>query len=127
MTKMEKYAILKDMVAQSTGFDAAVTEEVMAMIDTTMAQLTAGTEKAKARAQKAKAASDEMKSTIYEALTSDFMTVEQILEQFDGDEAYTKQKVIARLTALVKEGVVEKGATKVEGHRGDVSTYRKIA
>lgn len=84
---------------------------------------------AKARAEKVKAEGDELRETVFNALsTNTAMTIREIQTAI-GDEDLSAQKITARLTQLVKLERVEKTEVSVKGSDGKsrkVNAYRAI-
>lgn len=79
--------------------------------------------KAAEKAREKAAEGDALVPVVKEKLTDEFKTVESIVEEI-GQEDVTRNKVVARLTKLVKEGVVVKDSIKVEGKKNKVTVYK---
>ena len=110
MTKMEMFATLKETIKEIEGVDETLVE----FLDKEMAALTQKAEKAKERAAKKKAEGDALKEAIVAVLTEEMQTVDDIVAQIEGEDV-SKQKIVVRLTQLVKDGVAERGTEKVDG------------
>ena len=127
---MEKSKITKAMVLTAikeadltkVDFGAEVTaEDVVAYAEVTLAQLAAKAAKAKEKAAEKKATGDVLKGKILAVMNSmepdRFATADEILEAVNDEDA-TKSKIVARLSQLVKEGIVVKELVKLdEGKR----------
>lgn len=116
-SKKEYFGEIKGILEAAGGND-----EYVEFLDTQIEQLTAQAEKAAARRlQKAKE-SDEVRATVLAQVTTEPQTAAEITEAI-GDEEITKNKVVARLTQLVKTGEVVKQDAKIEGVKGKTSVY----
>ena len=78
-------------------------------------------DKAKERAAEKKAAGDELRTKVQSVLTEELQTIDEIVDAI-GEEDVTRNKVVARLTQLLKAGVavkdkVENGSKKVMGYK----------
>ena len=123
MTKITKRTVLESIrVAAENGadFGDVTADDVIAYVDTTIAQMDAKAAKAKERQAQTKAEGDELRKVI-EGIVND---VPQVIDDItasvnaiEGYEDVTKSKVVARLSQLVKLGTVFKVATKVDGRR----------
>ena len=122
MTKVEMYERIANVVRESDVEDADV---ILGFLSTQVAQLNAKSEKAKARAAEKKAAGDELSNKIYEALTDDYQTIEEIAVVLADEPEITNAKISARLAKFVKAGTVEKESVRVES--GKRMAYRLIA
>lgn len=126
ITKAMWFEMIKAALEASEAEDK---DGMIAFIEHEQELLSGKAEKAKERAAKARAASDGLKSDIQAVLTEEFQTVEQIEAAIDSEKysELTRAKIVARLSALVRDGVAEKEATKVEGSSRKVMAYRIIA
>lgn len=113
MTKKDWFEVLKGIVEAS---DYENVDGAVEFIDAQVALLDAKAEKAKERAAQKRAESDELKAVVASILTNDFQTADEITAQVEGEDI-TKQKIVSRLTALVKEGVAVKEETKVDSKK----------
>lgn len=110
MTKKDWFEELKGIVEAS---DYAQKDEAIAFIDAQIELLDNKAEKAKVRAAAKKAETDELKAVVASLLTEELQTADVIAAKIE-DEDVSKQKVVSRLTALVKDGVAVKEQIKVE-------------
>jgi len=125
VTKKVILEAIRRVAEDGVDFGAEVTaDDVLNYVDTTIAQLEAKTEKAKERAAKKRAEGDELRDKVKDLLTDDYQTVADIVAQID-DPEITNAKVVARLTALCKAGIVEKTELKVDKRK--VKGYKLIA
>lgn len=110
MTKKDWFEELKGIVEAS---EYAQKDEAVAFIDAQIELLDNKAEKAKVRAAAKKAETDELKAIVASLLTEELQTADVIAAKIE-DEDVSKQKVVSRLTALVKDGVAVKEQIKVE-------------
>lgn len=110
MTKKDWFEELKGIVEAS---EYAQKDEAVAFIDAQIELLDNKAEKAKVRAAAKKAETDELKAVVASLLTEELQTADVIAAKIE-DEDISKQKVVSRLTALVKDGVAVKEQIKVE-------------
>lgn len=110
MTKKDWFEELKGIVEAS---DYAQKDEAVAFIDAQIELLDNKAEKAKVRAAAKKAETDELKAVVASLLTEELQTADVIAAKIEGEDV-SKQKVVSRLTALVKDGVAVKEQIKVE-------------
>lgn len=80
--------------------------------------------KNKERAAARKIAGDELRDTISNILTDDLQTVDEIVEQIEGEDV-TKAKVVSRLTQLVKLNEAIKEQVKTEDNK-KIMAYKRI-
>lgn len=116
VTKKDNYEFLKRLVAE-TQLDNR--DELTFFIDKQIAAIDDKAEKAKIRAEEKKAEGDELRSVVEAVLTEEYQTVEEIMEQIDGEDL-TKAKVVARLAQLVKCGSAVKAVEKMNGKKAMV-------
>lgn len=121
MTKAMWFEVIRGIVEAS---DSEQKGEMLDFIDTQLEQLAKKAEKAKERAEKVKVEGDELREIVQSVVTEDFQTADAIAAQIEGEDI-TKAKVTARLTQLVKAGIVEKESMKTEDGR-KVMHYRLI-
>ena len=110
MTKKDWFEELKGIVEAS---EYAQKDEAVAFIDAQIELLDNKAEKAKVRAAAKKAETDELKAIVASLLTEELQTADVIAAKIEGEDI-SKQKVVSRLTALVKDGVAVKEQIKVE-------------
>lgn len=111
MTEREIFAVIANAFET---IDNENRDEVLAFVEKKVAAIDRKNVKAREYAAKKRAASDEMTEAVYAVLCEkggEVFTIPDILVHF-GDDV-TPSKVVARLTKLVKAGVVEKVAVKV--------------
>ena len=126
LTKKEKFEILKEIVGNS---DSDNMDILVDFIDNEIAILDKKAEKSKERAAEKKTAGDELRARVKAALTKEYQTAEDIMNNMtieDGEEI-TKAKITARLTQLINNGEAEKADAKIEGKNSKVKVYRLIA
>lgn len=124
ITKIEYFGQIRDIVAAS---DIENKEDALKFIDHEVEIIKGKAAKAKERAEKKVAEGDEMREAVYNLLTSEFQTGEDITAQLENlgqfDEV-TKSKVTARLSGLIKAGKAEKDMVKVEGSKRKITAYK---
>lgn len=118
VTKKDNYEFLKRLVAEAQIDNR---DDLTFFIDKQIAAIDYKAEKAKERAEERKAEGDELRSVVEAVLTEEYQTVDEIMEQIDGEDL-TKAKVVARLAQLVKNGDAVKTVEKMNGKR--VMTYK---
>ena len=125
MTKAMWFEMIKAVVEVS---DAEQREEMIEFIEKEQEMLANKAEKARERAAKAKETGDALRAEVKATLTGDFQTVEQIEAAIDATQyaELTRAKIVARLSALVRDGIAEKEQVKVEGSSRKVMAYRLI-
>ncbi len=123
-TKAMYFAEIREII-EATVNDQEQQSELLEFVDGEMATIEKRREAAKARAEKRKAESDALTDRIYDILTDDFVTLDEIMLDFENEEGVTKNKVTARLGKLVKAGKVEKESVRSEGKNR--MTYRRAA
>lgn len=127
--KVTKAMVLEAVKALVIGeeIETAVTnEDIVAYCDTTLAQLAAKADKAKDKAAEKRAEGDALRAKVEAVLTNEFQNADEITAKVD-EADITRQKVIARLTALVNAGVAEKDVVKVEKTKKTVYRLKAIA
>ena len=121
LTKKDYYEMIKGIVTES---DVENKEELVAFVDKQVEAIDSRAAKAKERAASKKVEGDTLRAQVEGLLTNEYQTAEDILAQAQGADL-TKAKITARLTQLIKAGVAEKEAVKVEDRK--VMGYRLIA
>lgn len=121
ITKKVYFEMLKDIVAAT---DTADKDNLLAFIDTNIAQLDAKAAKAKEKAAEKKVEGDELREKIAACLTSEPKDIATILDEV-GDEELTRAKVTARLAQLINLGTATKEVTKTAD--GKKATVYKLA
>lgn len=117
MTKKDYFAEIKDVLVEAGEKDLA---EVMAH---EIELLENKAVKNKERAAARKVAGDELRDTISNILIDDLQTVDEIVEQIEGEDI-TKAKIVARLTQLVNLNEAVKEQVKTEDGK-KVMAYRR--
>lgn len=112
MTKMDRFASLKDVV-MNAEIEDGIREELIEFLDKEIASLEKKAETAKARAAKKKEESDALTEAIYALVSDQLVTVDTIVVELN-DESVTRNKVISRLGKLVKENLIVKEKVKDE-------------
>ncbi len=112
LTKKEILMAIKNHVATMTEVDGIPTDVVIEYVDTTIAQIDAKAAKAKEKAAEKKADGDALREEVFALVTNEWQTADAITTAL-GKEDISKAKVVARLTQLVKAGMVEKEQQKV--------------
>ena len=121
ITKKAYFEMLKDIV---TATDTADKDNLLAFIDTNIAQLDAKAAKAKEKAAEKKVEGDELREKIAACLTTEPKDITTILDEV-GDEELTRAKVTARLAQLINLGTATKEVTKTAD--GKKATVYKLA
>lgn len=121
ITKKAYFEMLKDIVAAT---DTADKDNLLAFIDTNIAQLDAKAAKAKEKAAEKKIEGDELREKIAACLTTEPKDIATILDEV-GDEELTRAKVTARLAQLINLGTATKEVTKTAD--GKKATVYKLA
>lgn len=121
ITKKAYFEMLKDIVAAT---DTADKDNLLAFIDTNIAQLDAKAAKAKEKAAEKKVEGDELREKIAACLTTEPKDIATILDEV-GDEELTRAKVTARLAQLINLGTATKEVTKTAD--GKKATAYKLA
>lgn len=119
ITKKQNYETLLEIVSNS---DVELKGELVEFIEKEIATIDARAEKAKARAAEKRAEGDDLREAVQSVLTDELQTADAILVQIDGEEL-TKQKIVARLTQLVKAGIAVKEEIKNDDNK-KVMAYR---
>ena len=119
VTKKDWYAQIRAVVEAS---DNEQKEGILGFIDHEVELLEAKAVKAAERAASKKADGDELRNAVQAVLTDELQTIDAITAQIEGEDI-TKAKVTARLTQLVKAGVVTKDMVKTEDGR-KVTAYK---
>lgn len=117
MTKKDYFAEIKNVLVEAGENDLA---EVMAH---EIELLENKAVKNKERAAARKIAGDELRDTISNILIDDLQTVDEIVEQIEGEDI-TKAKIVARLTQLVNLNEAVKEQVKGEDGKTKMA-YRR--
>jgi len=114
-TKAMYFAELREIIKTAVE-DATQKTELLEFIDKQLEVLDKRKAAAAARAEKKRAESDALTDAIFAQIGEELITVDDIIAALD-DEEVTRNKVTARLGKLVKAGLIEKEAVKVEGNK----------
>ena len=121
VTKKEWYAEIRKIVeaANVENKDGA-----LEFIDNQVKLLEAKAAKAQENAAKKKADGDNLREAVYNVLTTELQTIDQITEQvvIEGEDI-TRNKVTSRLTQLVKADMAVKDTVKTDDGR-KVTAYK---
>ena len=123
VTKKEYFGALRALVEDMDGVGDYTVDEVLEFIDAQVAQIDKKNAKAKEAAAKKRAESDELTDKIYDLITDEAQTADEITAAV-GDEEVTKSKVVSRLSKLVDAGKVVKEAIKKDGSASKKMTYK---
>ena len=118
ITKKDYFAMVAEIVDNS---NAENKDELMEFIEKQVEALDKKAAKAKERAAEKKAEGDALRDKVEAVLTDEVQVIDQIVEAI-GDEDVTRNKVVARLTQLVKANIavkeeVKNGSKKVMGYK----------
>jgi len=122
VTKKEYYGMVQEVVEASNIENK---EDVLAFIQREVEILDAKAEKAAERAAAKKAEGDELRAVVEGVVTEELQTADAItaaVQAQTGDSEITKSKVVARLSQLVRNGVVAKDEVKVDSRK--LTAYR---
>jgi hypothetical protein len=118
MTKKDWFDVIRDIVEDS---ESDQKDGAIEFIDKQVELLAAKAAKAQERAAAKKVEGDDLRAAVLAVITAEAQTVDEIVAQIEDPDA-TRQKVVARLTQLVKAGEIEKDMAKVDGKK--VTTYK---
>ena len=124
ITKRDNYETLTQILLGEIKLEQLPGDEIQRLVDFLEMEtdhLIKKAMKERERAAKKRAEGDELKAKVAALIGNDWITPDAILEQIDTADA-TRNKVIARVALLVKEGVVEKEVHKIDERR--VVVYR---
>ena len=108
ITKKDYFAMVAEIVDNS---NAENKDELMEFIEKQVEALDKKAAKAKERAAEKKAEGDALRDKVEAVLTNEVQVIDQIVEAI-GDEDVTRNKVVARLTQLVKADIAVKEEVK---------------
>ena len=126
MTTKITERMMLEAIATDT-MDTIAHEEFVAWAKKKIEQLDKKNTKAKERAAEKKAAADTLTEQVYEVVGDEFEPISEIASRIEGEDV-TVGKVQYRLSALFKDGRVEKEQITVEdedGKKRKVMGYRK--
>lgn len=121
MTKIEKFEAIIETISKGE-----VGEKENELIDFCAEQiglLKSKAQKAKDRALEKKENGDALRQEIQTILTNEYQVIDEIKNKIT-DEDCSKAKVVARLSQLVKMGIVEK--TDIKTEEGTLKGYRLV-
>lgn len=118
MTKKDYFNEIRKVLVENGDSDlAAVIQHEIDLLENKAV-------KNKERAAARKVAGDELRDVISNILIDDLQTVDEIVEQIEGEDV-TKAKVVARLTQLVNLNEAMKEQVKTEDGK-KVMAYRRV-
>jgi len=134
ITKKMRFEALQDLigVAEEMNIEGFNFAELNAFCMNEIELLDRKSAKAKERAAKAKEETDDLKDMVYDVLTPEFMTKDEVVEAVQKAhpdyEKATAGRIVNRLATLVREDVVEKGTATIgeTGAKHKVVVYRLI-
>lgn len=124
ITKEQRFMQVRELLVQS-----AAPQELLNFIDNEVEILHKKAESSKKARTKKKAENDVLKEQVFSQLATDkFITIPELMKVYSENEEITPQKITSRLTALIKEGLVEKDIVAVEvgGKQKKATGYRIV-
>lgn len=117
MTKKDYFVEIKEILenANETALAETMAHEIELLENKAI--------KNKERAAQRKIEGDELRDTIASVLTDDLQTIDEIVDQIEGEDI-TKAKIVARLTQLVKLEEATKEQVKTEDGK-KVMAYKR--
>ena len=114
MTKKDYFKLIEGIIFSS---DHELKNELIYFIENQIASIDKKAEGAKARAEKKKSADDDLRNKIQEIITKAAaaninLTLDDLFEALEG--AYSKQKIVSRLTQLINLDIIQKIPNNVE-------------
>jgi hypothetical protein len=126
-TKRDRFEEIKTLCELVGETDRVDVEGIVAFCDKEIETLDSRAEKARARAAEKRAAGDELQTAVFEVLTDEPATRDEIAARLDPSFDASVAKVGFRLTALVKNGQAvkeEATITKEDGKSHRVNVYK---
>ena len=124
ITNKAVLAAIRTVAENGADFGDVSADRVIEYVDKTLAQME--TKNAKAAEKRAeKRNEDPLRNVVLSVVSGQWQTADDIAAQIEGDDV-TVGKVRARLTALVKDGLVNKQSAKAEdadGKKRDKMVY----
>ena len=119
ITKRERYESIIELakLAEDNGFEGFDLEGISAFCQKEIVALDNRAEKARERAAAKRAEGDELQNAVFEALTDELATRQDIADRLEGEDI-SLAKVGYRLTSLVREGKAVKEEISVAGEDG---------
>lgn len=121
VTKKEYFGMIRTFI-EGSGVENE--DAILEFIDKEVAAIDTRAEKAKERAAKKREESDELRAAVLAILTDEGKSGDEIVAEL-GREDITKQKAVARLTQLIKDGKATKDVVKNEDKK-KVTVYTKV-
>lgn len=109
-------ALISDNDSVQVGEIVVTGADIADYVAKTIEQIENKAAKAKERAATKKSEGDELRHAVADVLTEELQTAEDILGQIEAEDI-TKSKVVARLTALIKDGFARKEQIKVDSRK----------
>lgn len=114
MTKKDYFKLIEGIIFSS---DHELKNELIYFIENQIASIDKKAEGAKARAEKKKSADDDLRNKIQEIITKAAaaninLTLDDLFEALEG--AYSKQKIVSRLTQLINLDIIQKIPNNIE-------------
>ena len=119
--KKDLYEKLRIMVERA---DVANKTELLNFIDHEIELIVGKAERAKLRIQEWNE-EEEVKTLVEMALTDNYQTIDDIMYQIDREDV-SRQKVVAKLTQLVDEGLAIKARGKAFDEHRSFSVYKRV-
>ena len=126
-TKRDRFEEIKTLCELVGETDRVDVEGIVAFCDKEIETLDSRAEKARVRAAEKRAAGDELQTAVFEVLTDEPATRDEIAARLDPSFDASVAKVGFRLTALVKNGQAvkeEATITKEDGKSHRVNVYK---
>lgn len=120
-TKITKRDNYKTLIAIVEASDREDKEQLIEFLNKEIRLLINRADKEKERAAKKKVDGDELREKVEKLIGEDWITPDDIVAALDETEV-TRNKVIARVSQLIKIGKVEKGSAKINDRK--VVVYR---
>ena len=120
-TKITKRDNYKTLIAMVEASDREDKEQLIEFLNKEIRLLINRADKERERAAKKKVDGDELREKVEKLIGEDWITPDDIVAALDETEV-TRNKVIARVSQLIKIGKVEKGSAKINDRK--VVVYR---
>ena len=115
-TKVQLFNQLKNIVSKQSNLTEEEKEEFFSFINTEIQHIKHKRVLLKKDREKKKVEGEEFSDIVYDMLTSEPMTADDILEELN-DESFSRQKIYARLSKYVQRGLVIKHILKINGNK----------
>ena len=114
ITNKDRYAAILEILTAANA-----SEDLVNFVQKNIDSLDAKADRAKAKAAEKKAAGDALREAVYNALPEDgYVSVADLMVEFEDDEEITKGKIVNRLTQLKNAGMVIADVAKVPAAEG---------